>query len=75
LDKDPKNKGEIYRQIALFTSVPFVLAAGPIVGWFVGKLLDKWLNTAPYLMYLFILLGFLGSGREVYNIIKRASKE
>ncbi len=70
-----KNKAEIYKQIALLTTIPFVLAVGPIAGWFIGKLLDKWLHTAPYLMYLFIVLGFLGGGREVYNIIKRASKE
>ncbi|EQB62565.1 MAG: hypothetical protein RBG1_1C00001G0144 [candidate division Zixibacteria bacterium RBG-1] len=75
MEKEPKQKPEIYKQIALFSSIPFVLALGPIVGWFIGKFLDKWLHTAPYLMYLFIFLGFFGSGREVYNIIKRVSKE
>ncbi len=75
MQKEQKDKPDLYRQIALYTTIPFVLAVGPIVGGFIGNKLDKWLNTSPYLMYILGLLGLVGGGLEVYNIIKRASKE
>jgi len=75
LVKEQKNKPDLYRQIALYTSIPFILAVCPVVGGFIGNKLDKWLNTSPYLMYILGLLGLLGGGLEVYNIIKRVSKE
>jgi F0F1-type ATP synthase assembly protein I len=34
--------------------------------------LDKKFNTAPYLMIVFIVFGFVASGRGVYNLIKKA---
>ena len=75
MQKEPKNKLDLYRQIALYTTIPFILALCPIVGGFIGNKLDKWLDTSPYLMYILGLLGLLGGGLEVYNIIKRVSKE
>lgn len=41
------------------------------MGWLIGRWLDKKLDTAPYLMYLFLILGFIAGFRELYRIIKR----
>jgi F0F1-type ATP synthase assembly protein I len=68
-------KSQLIRQIGLLTVIPILLAVGPLVGMFIGKLLDQWLNTEPYLMYLFIVLGFVASGKEVYRLVKRASED
>jgi len=35
-----------------------------------GHWLDGQLGTAPYLMLVLILMGFVSSGREVYRLIK-----
>lgn len=61
------------RQLSLLGVIPALLAVGPLVGLFIGKFLDKKLHTEPYLMYLFIILGFIAAGREIYGIVKKVS--
>lgn len=73
-----KNKDKFYsnlRQAGIYTIIPIILAVGPIIGYFMGNFLDKKLHTAPYLMILFIIFGFIASGREVYNLAIRAMQE
>lgn len=71
MDKKPNG----LQQIGIFVTIPFVLSVPPIVGWFIGKWLDKKLDTAPYLMYVFIILGFLAGALECYRIIKEFGSE
>lgn len=65
--------GRWLRQIGILTAVPFVLMFGPLIGYFAGSWLDTKLGTDPYLMILLIVLGFVASGKEVWNLIQRAS--
>lgn len=50
-----------------------LMAVGPILGYYIGSFLDKKLDTAPYLMVIFIFFGFVAAGKGVYNLIKKAS--
>ena len=73
-----ENKDKFYsnlRQAGIYTVIPLILAVGPIIGYFIGNFLDKKLHTSPYLMILFIIFGFIASGKEVYNLVKRAMQE
>jgi len=73
-----ENKDKFYsnlRQAGIYTIIPIILAVGPIIGYFMGNFLDKKLHTAPYLMILFIIFGFIASGKEVYSLAKRAMQE
>jgi len=73
-----ENKDKFYsnlRQAGIYTVIPLILAVGPIIGYFIGNFLDKKLHTSPYLMILFIIFGFVASGKEVYNLVKRAMQE
>lgn len=63
------------RQVGILTLIPAVLAVSPIVGYFIGHLLDRWLGTDPYLMIVFIILGFVAGGREVARLVRRASQD
>lgn len=65
----------MYRQLGILTTIPIILAVGPIVGYFIGSFLDKKLHTQPYLMIVFIVFGFVAAGRGVYDLVKRASQE
>lgn len=58
-------------QMAAYLVIPFALACSPVVGYLMGHWLDKWLDTAPYLTYLFLFLGFVAGVRETYRIIKK----
>lgn len=46
-----------------------------MVGFFIGRWLDQKLGTEPFLLVLFLIFGFVASGKEVYRIIKRAERE
>ncbi|MFQ6002785.1 MAG: AtpZ/AtpI family protein [Candidatus Zixiibacteriota bacterium] len=64
----------MFRQLGILTTIPIILAVGPILGYFIGSFLDEKLQTQPWLMVVFIFLGFAAAGRGVYNLIKRASR-
>ncbi|MBA3815699.1 MAG: AtpZ/AtpI family protein [Parachlamydiaceae bacterium] len=52
-------------------TIPFVQAIPPIIGWFIGRWLDSVFDTAPYLMFILMAIGFIAGFREVYRIIKQ----
>lgn len=68
-------KQPAFQQLGVFVTIPFVLAVPPIVGWFIGKWLDKKLDTTPYLMYVLLLLGFLAGAWECYRLVKEYGNE
>jgi F0F1-type ATP synthase assembly protein I len=61
------------KQVSLLTAIPVLLVIGPIIGWWFGSFLDRRWGTSPYLMMVFIVLGFVASGRETWKLIKLAS--
>ena len=63
------------RQLGLLGTIPILLAVGPVVGYLIGDWLDKKLGTEPYLLVIFLIFGFIASGREIYGVIKRAEEE
>lgn len=71
----PEKTGRWLRPIGLLTAIPFVLLFGPLIGYFIGDWLDKRFGTEPWLMTIFIVLGFVAAGREVWGLIRRASRE
>ncbi len=60
-----KDRSAFYRQLVLAIELPFVLVGGVVIGGGIGWLLDRWLNSAPWMVLLFGLLGFGGGMREV----------
>ncbi len=70
-----KNKNEAYRIIGLVGSFGFTTAGAMAGGYFLGSYLDKKLNTAPWFMLSFILLGIAGSFIEFFKLIKKLSRE
>jgi F0F1-type ATP synthase assembly protein I len=63
------------RQVGLLTAIPTVLAAGPLIGFFIGNYLDKKFQTYPWLTFAGIILGFIASGKETITLIRRADRE
>ncbi|MEK7358783.1 MAG: AtpZ/AtpI family protein [Planctomycetota bacterium] len=66
---------ESSRILGLVGSFGFTTAGAMAGGYFLGNYLDKKLNTAPWLMVSFILLGMAGSFIEFFKLIKKLSKE
>ena len=63
------------RQGGLLATVPFLMAAPPIIGLLIGRYLDNRFNTNPILTIVFLVLGFAASVREVAGVLKKASSD
>lgn len=74
---EPPDKERLkgYRQIAMATTIPLIMLAGPAVGYFLGSFLDGLLGTSNVLMVVFLLLGVAAGGVEAYRIIKEIIRE
>ena len=74
-DSSEKDRLKGYRQIAMATTIPLIMLAGPAVGYFLGRFLDNLLGTSNVLMVIFLLLGVAAGGVEAYRIIKEIIRE
>lgn len=70
-----KDKDEVYRIIGLVGSFGFTTAGAIAGGYFLGSYIDKKLNTSPWFMLCFIILGIVGSFIEFFKLIKKLSNE
>ncbi len=59
----------------MLLAIPTLLIVSPIVGFFVGAALDRWLKTSPWLGLVGLVLGFAAGGRETYRIYRRYQDE
>ena len=57
------------RGIGLAMSIPFMLATGPILGWFIGVWLDKLAGTS-FLSFFMLALGFVAGVRSVLRTLR-----
>jgi len=65
-----KDRGKAVKQIALAFQTPFTLVVPAFVAGGIGYLLDRWLHTKFILM---IVLGFIGFGIGLWNVLKSAN--
>jgi ATP synthase protein I len=72
--KDRRREGSQYsglRTSGVLLSIPTLLIVAPLVGFFGGFWLDRWLGTSPWFGILGLVLGFVAAGRETYVIYRR----
>lgn len=60
-----KRVKDVSNQTALAMELPFTLAGAVFFGGLLGYLLDRWLHTTPWLMFVFGAVGFFAGVREV----------
>ena len=63
------------KQIGALTAVPIILLVGPFAGYFAGDWIDRKFRSYPWCTVLFLVLGFVASGREIFRILKQVLKE
>jgi F0F1-type ATP synthase assembly protein I len=73
-EKPGGNKDRSYAQIALLGTVPAILVAAPLIGYFAGNWADNKFGTTPYLMIAGVVLGFGAAGREIYRLVKKSEE-
>ena len=70
-----RERYSLFRQVGLLTAVPFVLAAAPLLGFFLGRTLDRRLSTHPWMTAVLVALGFAAAARQVAHLVRLASRE
>ena len=71
--KDPRYAG--LRSAGLLLAVPTLLIVAPLLGAFLGHLLDRRFGTSHWLAGIGLVLGFIAAGRETYRIMQRSQQE
>lgn len=57
-------------QVGALTAIPFVLLVGPVIGYYLGTLLDGRWPYAPWGTALGIVVGLLASARVTSQLIR-----
>jgi F0F1-type ATP synthase assembly protein I len=71
--QDDKASG--LRSAGLLLAIPTLLIVSPLVGFFMGGAVDRWLKTSPWFGLVGLALGFVAAGRETQKIYRRYVKE
>ena len=72
------NKNVFYsqvKQLGILTTIPIILAVGPAIGFFVGSWIDRKFQCYPWVTIIFVFLGFVASGREIFCLLKQILKD
>ena len=64
-----KNDNQIWRALSLFTQLGLSMAACVFIGILIGKLLDGWLKTSPWLLIICAFIGAAAAFKVMYDII------
>ena len=73
-----ENKDDRYlamRRAGLLSTVPFLLAASPIIGFFIGRFIDRRLGSDPAFSIVFLILGFVAGAVQVAKVVKEANRD
>ena len=71
--KRDSQRGKQFREIGIFTAIPMMMIAGPLIGYFLGRLAEKKWGHDPWLSGGGAVFGFLSAARQVWLILKRGS--
>jgi ATP synthase protein I len=63
------------RQLGLLTTIPMILAAAPLVGYFLGRWIDRRFGTEPWFTMIFLVIGLVAGVRETILILRTANKD
>jgi F0F1-type ATP synthase assembly protein I len=64
-------KKDLFRALSLVSSMGISVVVAIAIGVWTGLSLDKWLGTAPWFFYIFLLFGIVAGFRNIYIITGR----
>lgn len=59
------------KRVAILVTIPSILLASPLTGYYLGKWIDSSFSAYPLFTYLLLLLGFLAGVRETIRVIRQ----
>ena len=70
---DPKDSG--LRTAGLLLTIPSLLVVAPLIGFFLGRVVDRKFHSDPWGVIVGLILGFVAAGREILAIVRRVQSE
>lgn len=67
----PKQRKEILRALSMFSQIGITMVVCIVMGVFLGRFLDNWLGTTPWMLLIFAFLGAGAAFKSVYDMSKR----
>jgi ATP synthase protein I len=74
-DKMPKKEPEDKKgmeNVVLITQVGINMVTPILLGLYIGKKLDGWLNTSPFLLLTFLVLGIGASFTNLFKTVEKS---
>jgi len=72
---DRQDRKAFFRELAKYSAIGFEMALSVVIGMGIGYYLDRWLGTGPWLMIVWIGLGFAAGVRSLYRAAVRSGKD
>ena len=72
---DRQDRKAFFRELAKYSALGFEMALSVVIGMGIGYYLDRWLGTGPWLMIVWISLGFAAGVRSLYRAAVRSGKD
>jgi ATP synthase protein I len=72
---DEPEENPKWRRAAELSSLGLALPSSIAVGLFFGYWLDKWLNTHPWMLLLFLLLGIVSGFVSLFRGLRRLERK
>ena len=64
-------KPEDFKGLAMLTQIGITVVVCIAIGFFIGRFLDGFFNTSPWLLLLFTLFGIGAAFKAVYDIASK----
>jgi len=71
MSKDRKFFNEMLRSLSTMSQMGVMMAACVLAGVFIGRFLDNFFGTAPWLIIIFSLLGVGAALKSVFDLANR----
>lgn len=72
---DKQDRRAFFRELGRYSALGLEMAISVLIGVAIGYYLDKWLGTGPWLMVLWMGIGFAAGVRSLYRTALRSGKD
>ena len=72
---DRQDRKAFFRELGKYSALGLEMALSVVIGMAIGYYLDRWLGTGPWLMVVWIGLGFAAGVRSLDRAAVRSGKD
>ena len=69
-----EDRRELFKSLGFLSSVGICMVASILIGMAMGYYLDQWLNTAPWMLLIFLGFGIASGFRNIFILTNRELK-